>query len=265
MKQASEALRRIVARYPELRSISRDLTLRTFNAVRAEFALLATIFVVVTGLWAFVSLADETVEGETEAFDRAVLLFFRSAGDPSDPVGPIWLEEAVRDVTALGGNLVLTFITAAVIVYLLLAGKRGAGLLVFVSVGGGILLASLLKFFFQRPRPDLVAHGAEVYTASFPSSHAMMSAVVYLTLGALLARIEMIPRLRIYFLALAALLTAMVGLSRVYLGVHWPTDVIAGWAIGSAWAMLVWLVALWLQRRGRIGEDGALPADPPTR
>ena len=85
MKQVSEALHRIRARYPELRSISRDLTLRTFNAARAEFALLATIFVVVTGLWAFVSLADEIVEGETEALDRAVLLFFRNAGDPSDP------------------------------------------------------------------------------------------------------------------------------------------------------------------------------------
>ena len=141
------------------------------------------------------------------------------------------------------------------IIYLLLAGKRAASLLVATSVGGGIVLASLLKFFFQRARPDLVPHGAEVYTASFPSSHAMMSAVVYLTLGALLARIAEAPRLRIYFLALAALLTAMVGVSRVYLGVHWPTDVIAGWAIGSAWAMFIWLIALWLQRRGRI-EDG---------
>jgi len=265
MKRASERFRRIVARYPQLQSIGRDLTLRTFNAARAEFALLATIFIVVTGLWAFVSLADEIVEGETEAFDRAVLLFFRSSSDPSDPIGPIWLEEAVRDVTALGGNLVLTFVAAAVIVYMLLAGKRGVGLLVFISVGGGILLASILKLFFQRARPDLVPHGAEVYTASFPSSHAMMSAVVYLTLGALLARIEVVPRLRIYFLALAALLTAMVGISRIYLGVHWPTDVIAGWAIGSAWAMLVWLVALWLQRRGRIEDDGTLPADPPIR
>ena len=264
MNRASEGLRRIAERYPELRSIGRELTLRTFNAARAEFALLATIFVVVTGLWAFISIAGEIVEGETEALDRAVLLFFRSAGDPSDPIGPIWLEEAIRDVTALGGNLVLTFVAAAVIVYLLLAGKRGAGLLVFISVGGGILLASFLKLFFQRARPDLVTHGAEVYTASFPSSHAMMSAVVYLTLGALLARIEVVPRLRIYFLALAALLTAMVGISRVYLGVHWPTDVIAGWAIGSAWAMLVWLVALWLQRRGRIEDDGALPANPPN-
>jgi undecaprenyl-diphosphatase len=264
MTRATEALRSILARYPELRRIGRDLTLRTFSVARAEFALLATIFIVVTGLWAFVSLADEIVEGETEAFDRAVLLFFRS-GDPSDPIGPVWLEEAVRDVTALGGNLVLTFVTAAVIAYLLLAGKRGVAFLVFVSVAGGTLLASLLKFFFQRARPDLVPHGAEVYTASFPSSHAMMSAVVYLTLGALLARVEVVPRLRLYFLALAAILTAMVGISRIYLGVHWPTDVIAGWAIGSAWAMLVWLAALWLQRRGRIADEGALPADPPSR
>jgi len=255
MKWASQGYRRIVARYPQLQSIGRELTLRTFNAARAEFALLATIFVVVTGLWAFISLADEIVDGETEAFDRAVLLFFRSAGDPADPIGPLWLEEAVRDVTALGGNFVLTFVAAAVIVYMLLAGRRGAGLLVFISVGGGILLASVLKLFFQRARPDLVPHGAEVYTASFPSSHAMMSAVVYLTLGALLARIEVVPRLRIYFLALAALLTAMVGISRIYLGVHWPTDVIAGWAAGLAWASLLWLVTYFLQRRRIIARD----------
>jgi undecaprenyl-diphosphatase len=256
MKRIFYTLWRIAARYPQLRSIGRDLTLRTFMAARAEFALLATIFVLVSGLWAFISLADEIVEGETDAFDRAVLLFFRNAGDPSDPIGPLWLEEAVRDVTALGGNLVLTVVTAAVIVYLLLARKRGAGLLVFISVGGGILLASLLKFFFQRARPDLVPHGAEVYTASFPSSHAMMSAVVYLTLGALLARIEVVPRLRIYFLALAALLAAMVGISRIYLGVHWPTDVVAGWAVGAAWAILCSLVAARLQERHTIEREG---------
>jgi undecaprenyl-diphosphatase len=92
----------------------------------------------------------------------------------------------------------------------------------------------------------------EVYTASFPSGHATLSAATYLTLGVLLARLELRRRAKLYFLGLAVILTALVGASRVYLGVHWPTDVLAGWSVGAAWAMGVWLVALWLQRRGKV-------------
>jgi undecaprenyl-diphosphatase len=146
--------------------------------------------------------------------------------------------------------------TLSVVGYLLLVGKRGAALLVFVSVAGGALLGDLLKLAFQRPRPDLVPHGVDVFTASFPSNHAMLSAVTYLTLGALLARLEKRRRIKLYFLALSVFLTIIVGLSRVYFGVHWPTDVIAGWSVGAAWAMAVWLVALILQRRGKV--------EPPT-
>jgi undecaprenyl-diphosphatase len=208
--------------------------------------------VVAGGLWGFVSLADEVREGESQAFDRAILLALRNPADLSDPIGPRAFEEMMRDVTALGSSFVLTFVTLAVIGLLLLARKRGASLLVFASVAGGALLGSALKRLFERPRPDLVPHGVEVYTASFPSNHAMLSAVTYLTLGALLARLEVERRVKIYFLSISVLLTLIVGASRVYLGVHWPTDVLAGWAVGSAWAMGVWLVATWLQRRGRI-------------
>jgi undecaprenyl-diphosphatase len=136
-----------------------------------------------------------------------------------------------------------------------LARKRGAALLVLASVGGGALLSTLLKLSFERPRPDLVPHAVAVYTASFPSGHAMLSAVTYLTLGTLLARIQPRRRLRAYIVAVAVLLTLLVGTSRVYLGVHWPTDVLAGWCLGAAWAMLCWAVALWLQRRGRVEAD----------
>ena len=123
------------------------------------------------------------------------------------------------------------------------------------AVGGGIVLSSLLKAGFERPRPELVPHGSLVYTASFPSGHSMMAAVVYLTLGALLARAQPRRRLKVYLLALAVLVTVAVGISRVYLGVHWPTDVLAGWTIGGAWALLWWAVALGLQRRGRIEPE----------
>jgi undecaprenyl-diphosphatase len=247
------ALRRAVA------SVSAELpslAWRTFDLARTELALLATMFVLAGGLWGFISLAEEVNEGETQAFDRAVILALRNPADLSDPLGPRWFEEMVRDVTALGSNVVLAFVTVAVIGFLALARKRGAALLVLVSVLGGSLLGDILKLVFARPRPDLVPHGAEVYTMSFPSNHAMGAAVTYLTLGALLARLQVSPRVKGYFLAVSVILTAAVGLSRVYLGVHWPTDVLAGWSVGAAWAMAVWLVALWLQRRGKVERVG---------
>ena len=161
-----------------------------------------------------------------------------------------------RDITALGGPTVVTLITVAVIGFLLIDGKRFAALLMLASVGGGAVLSSVLKLGIDRPRPDLVAHLVEVSTASFPSGHAMLSAVIYLTLGALLSRVEAPRRVKIYVLTVAVLLTFLIGLSRIYLGVHWPTDVLAGWCAGSAWAMLCWRVALALQRAGEVeGND----------
>jgi undecaprenyl-diphosphatase len=251
LRRMTESLR---AGLPDLRRRGGALAWRTFELARAEIAILATICVLAGGLWAFINLADEVSEGETEGFDRAVLLAFRNPADAADPVGPPWFEEMVRDVTALGSNFVLTLVTLSVIGYLLLAKKHGAALLVLVSVGGGTILGTLLKIAFERPRPDLVPHGAEVYTASFPSSHAMLAAVTYLTLGALLARLEVKRRVKVFFLALSVLVTILVGLSRIYLGVHWPTDVLAGWAVGAAWGMAVWLVALWLQRSGSVEQ-----------
>ena len=221
-----------------------------------EASVLATIGLLGASLWAFISIAGEVLEGETSAWDRRVLLALRSAADPAVPWGPAWVQEAARDATALGGFALLTLVTLAVIGYLLLARKRHAALAVFVAVAGGFVLSSLLKLGFERPRPDLVPHGSFVYTTSFPSGHSMMAAVTYLTLGAMLARVEASVRMKIYLLSVAIVLTVLVGVSRVYLGVHWPTDVAAGWAVGAAWALLCSLVMRQLQRRGRI--------EPPT-
>jgi undecaprenyl-diphosphatase len=224
-----------------------------------EFAVLATLALAAAAVWGFMALADEVLEGETHALDEAILLALRSATDPSDPLGPGWLEELMRDITALGSTGVLTFITLAVAGFLALDRKSHAALFVVVAVGGGMLLSTALKLGFDRPRPDLVPHGSIVYTASFPSGHSMLAAVVYLTLGALLARVQ--PRfvLKLYLLGLAILLTVAVGTSRVYLGVHWPTDVLAGWAVGAAWALFCWAAALWLQRRGQVESPGPDP------
>jgi undecaprenyl-diphosphatase len=211
---------------------------------------LAVVLLVSLCGWAFAELADEMREGATGAFDRAVLLALRDPLDPSDPLGPGWVEEFVRDVTALGGVGVLAYVTFAAAGYLLLLGRAGSMLLVLTTVFGGQAASSIFKAVFDRARPDLVPHGAEVYTASFPSGHAMMSAVVYLTLGGMLARVQPRRRLKVYVLALAVATTLAVGMSRVYLGVHWPTDVLAGWAAGAAWALSCLSLAGWLQRRG---------------
>ena len=200
-------------------------------------------------LLAFAELADEVTDGDTHAFDRAVLLALRTAGDSADPVGPAWLEAAFRDITTLGGTPVLATVTLVTLGYLLLAGRRATALLVTIAVGGGVLLSNLLKAGFQRPRPDLVAHLVEVSSLSFPSGHAMMSTVTWLTLGALLATVQSTRRMKIYVLAVGVALALLIGVSRVFLGVHWPTDVLAGWCIGAAWALGCWLAAGWLRRR----------------
>ena len=222
------------------------------GVAKKELALVAVMALLAGSLWAFIGISDEVLEGDTHAIDESILLSLRTPGDRSDPVGPAWVEELGRDATALGGVGILTFITIASVIYLMLRGKSRAALFVAIAIASGIVLSSALKLGFERPRPDLVPHGSAVYTRSFPSGHSMMSALVYLTLGVLLARLQPERRLKVYVLLLAILVTVAVGVSRVYLGVHWPTDVLAGWAAGGAWAMVSWGAVLWLQRRRKV-------------
>lgn len=219
-----------------------------FSEIGATIALGITAF----GVLAFALIADETLEGETRGFDESILLALREPGDPTNPIGPAWLEHALLDITALGGYVILSMLVIGVAIYLIAAGKRGTALLVVGAVGSGSLLSETLKFGFARPRPDLVAHLAEVQSASFPSGHAMISAIAYLTLGVLLTRVHKQRRTKIIIMSYAILLTLMIGLSRIYLGVHWPTDVLAGWALGAAWSSLWWLGAWQLQRMGQV-------------
>ncbi|MCP9231174.1 MULTISPECIES: phosphatase PAP2 family protein [unclassified Mesorhizobium] len=213
-----------------------------------EFPVLLAGLVIAGGLWGFEELMELARATTPHAFDTEILLAFRKAGQPDNPIGPAWLEGAMRDITSLGSASVLVLITAAMIVYLLLIRRPGAALLMFVAVAGGQLLSSVLKFDIDRPRPDLVSHLADVASLSFPSGHAMLSAVTYLTLGSMAARFLPGRTTKIYVLMLAVLTTVVVGISRIYLGVHWPSDVLAGWCAGFAWAMLCWLAARLLQR-----------------
>ncbi|HEY5830127.1 MAG TPA: phosphatase PAP2 family protein [Hyphomicrobiaceae bacterium] len=222
---------------------------------RIERGMLLIMIVAAVLLFVFAVLADEVAEGDTRAFDERVLLALRAAGDPADPIGPRWFEEMMRDFTAIGGTGVLVLMVLAVAGFLTLTGKGHAALAIIVAVSGGTLLSQTMKWAYARPRPELVPHGAEVYTASFPSGHAMMSAIVYLTLGAMLARTQSSQAVKAYIISVAIFLTVLVGTSRVYLGVHWPTDVLAGWALGALWAIASWLAMLWLQARGQVEDE----------
>ena len=218
-----------------------------------EAAVLCAVGGIAAGIWIFALIAGEVKEGQTLVFDREVMLAMRHPD--LSPKGSPEIQEAARDVTALGGLVVLTLVTAATAGFLALDGKARMARFVCVSVITGTIAASILKDLFNRPRPDIVPHAMHVSTASFPSGHSMISAVVYLTLGALVARSHERKLLKVYFLFLAVLLTFSIGVSRVYLGVHWPTDVLAGWTAGAVWALLCWLVARKLQIRHTLETD----------
>jgi undecaprenyl-diphosphatase len=210
------------------------------------------LMAVVCGVWAFGAILSEVLEGDTAGFDRAVLLAMRTPGDLAQPIGPPQVQEFMRDVSGLGGVGVLGLLTLASVVFLAVQRLYQSALFVVVSVGLGTIISAVFKMIVARPRPDLVPHGAFVDTASFPSGHSMMSAVVYLTLAVMLAQTQTRLGVRLYMLSVATLLTLGVGVARVYLGVHWPTDVMAGWALGAAWAILCAVVAGWMAAKGQI-------------
>ena len=213
-----------------------------------ELIVLLGLLLISAGTWGFIELAGEVVEGNTEHFDKWVLESLRRPGDPSKPIGPEWFTELTRDVTSLGGAGVLALITGAVVGYLYLDRRRTAMWFVLAATVSGFGVGYFLKLLFGRERPDANLHLAVVRSPSFPSGHSMMSAIVYLTLGVLLARLVEERRLKLYCLTVAVVLTGLIGASRVYLGVHYPTDVLAGWNAGLVWATLCWLCARYLQR-----------------
>ena len=217
-----------------------------------ELAILVGLAITSAAVWAFVELAGAVDAGGTQSMDDRLIRALRRADDPATPIGPAWLPEIGRDLTALGGIAVLVLVTAAVTGFLVLAGKPAAAWLVVVATLGGLALSTALKHWFDRPRPELVPHLSHVATSSFPSGHSMMAAVVYLTLGSLLGRFVEHRRLKFFFLAVAVGVTILVGCSRVYMGVHYPTDVLAGWTAGLAWASICWVVTQTLQRRGAV-------------
>jgi len=208
---------------------------------REPILLIATLLTVL-GVWGFIALADEVIEGDTGHFDRWMVRQMRSADDPSDPIGPEWMGEMGRDITGLGGIAVLTLCVVGAAGFLAVHRAYPRMAFLLVSTLTGMSASLLLKRVFDRPRPDAVPHLSDVYTSSFPSGHSMMSALVYLTLAALIAPVLKHFWLRVYVLLTAVVLTFLIGLSRIYMGVHYPTDVLAGWTAGLVWAVGCWMV-----------------------
>jgi undecaprenyl-diphosphatase len=224
---------------------------------RTELALLIGGIVFLLLLVVFIKLASEVVEGETQAFDKKILLALRDPADLSRPIGPRWLVSGALDITALGSATVLGLTVVGVAGFLLLQGLWRRALFVTLASFGAWFINAALKQLFQRPRPDVVPHLREIMTMSFPSGHALQSAVVYLTLGALLMQIAKRRVTKLYCMSVAMLATVLVGASRVYLGVHYPTDVLAGWLIGLSWALLCLMIERSLERQAGLTRENA--------
>ncbi len=229
---------------------------------RVESRILILVIAAAGALWGFFNIASEVTEGDTSVLDRRILLALRNPANPTDPIGSRSFEEAMRDVTALGGFTVITLVTVVGCVMFLLH-RRARHALIFA---GTVLLAQvsgqLLKTHYDRPRPDLVPHGSYVYSASFPSGHSTLSAAMYLTLAMLVASLELHRGAKVMVYFLAAGLVLSIGFSRVYLGVHWPSDVLAGWSLGAAWALAAFLVLLHVGKAEDIvGKPATAPGE----
>jgi len=214
---------------------------RALSVARAEFAALGALLVIGLGISIFADLAEDMREGDGQAFDQWVLHWMQPV--PGQPRGPWWLHEAAGDITSLGGVAVLTLLALVAIGFLLILKKRLSAVLLVVGLFGGVVLSEGLKAVFERQRPPVVYQAVETLNASFPSGHALLSTVFYLTVAVMMTRAFPKRRLKAYVLSVGMVFALLVGLTRIYLGAHWASDVFAGWSVGAAWAMLLWLVA----------------------
>ena len=234
-----------------------NFIVRLAKSLRHDSRLLVAFLIGAAALFGMAKLASEVFEGDTFAIDKAIMRALRTAGDASELVGPAWIKLAMIDLTALGGAPVLTLVTVLATGSLVAMRRYSTAGFVVLSVSCGAVLSFIIKGIFVRPRPEIVPHLVEATSTSFPSGHAMNSAIVYLTLAVLLARSEASRHIQFYLIGAAIFLTLLVGTTRVFLGVHWPSDVLAGWVIGAAWAALCSLAAKWLQDHQAIEQPSS--------
>jgi undecaprenyl-diphosphatase len=194
--------------------------------------LVAGLALVTLAAAGFALIARAVVEGQTQQFDDAILTWMGNNGAP-------WLDVAALELTALGARIVVYMVVLVASAFLWQSRHHYSAALLWVSVIGAGLINSVLKISFNRPRPDVFPWRTQhVGLASFPSGHAMTSIVVYGTLAFLIARLAPTKWLRRLVWTVAMLVVVTVGLSRLYLGVHYPSDVLAGFVIGGAWAII---------------------------
>ena len=216
---------------------------------RPELLLVLAFGLVAAVTLAVIAFAAEIAEGETLAVDRAILHGLRAALDGMTG-HPETVRRLMTDMTALGGGTVLTLVVVLACGLLVSVRRHATAAILAVQVIAGTGLVAWAKTLFGRDRPDVIAHFVSVNSLSFPSGHAANSAIVYLSIAVLLATAAPQRSARIYILCVAVALSVVIGLSRLYLGVHWPSDVLAGWAIGASWALAVGLITRWSRRHG---------------
>jgi undecaprenyl-diphosphatase len=204
--------------------------------------------ILVVAAWLFLFIAHEVSDGDHLPVEKAIMRAMHRL-DPVSLPGSTWLNDVARDITGLGSMVVLSTFTLLVTGFLALSRRFGAALFLITAALGSQVLNAVLKAAYGRERPDPTFRWIEIDSLSFPSGHATASAVVYLTIAVLLSRISEKREHRAYVFAAALFLSFLVGLSRVYLGVHYPTDVLAGWALGVIWAELCWFAARAVGRR----------------
>jgi undecaprenyl-diphosphatase len=213
---------------------------------RSEAAPLSALVILAGGAALFIDLAEDMGEAEHQSLDESVLHWLHPGPNLAEPIGPAWLDHAMTDLTSLGSVAVLAVVAISVLGYLLFEKRWVQSALLVVSLAGGLVLSETMKMVFERSRPPEAYHAMGTLNASFPSGHALLATVAYLTLGAMLAQAMKKRRLKAYVIGWAVVLAMTVGVSRIYLGVHWTSDVLAGWSLGAAWAMACWLIERWL-------------------
>ena len=195
-------------------------------------------------------VGSRVLTGNPIIYDWAIVLALRNPLNITDPLGPDWFESMTVDLGYLGSVTVVGAIALAVIGYCLLVRRRDLAILVFAAVGGAAIVTTLLKLAVARPGINLGMMRFETSTFSFPSGHAALSAALYLTLAVLIAHAQSQKLVKYYILGLACALTLIIGASRVFNTVHFPTDVLAGWSVGAAWT-LICLFAISMRSAGR--------------
>ena len=215
------------------------------------------------GLGLVATIIDAIAHGGTFRLDDTLLLALRRPGHLDQPIGPAWLLQSATDLSALGGFTLQWLLGGATLLFLLLARRRAEAAWLAASAVGASVLNASLKSMLHRPRPELVPHLAQVSNASFPSGHAMISAAIYFTIGLMLSETQTQRSARIFVMMVCSLLVLLIGVSRIYLGVHWPTDVLAGWCLGSLWALAVFGLNRTLRARSAAGRQRSVAPTAP--